>query len=162
MAEYGWRLVAAAVVLIGVFGATALCIGLLSGPWWPSLIFQASRQPRIFGIWLAGSLAALVTAGTVLAAEAGLAFALLVWVICIPRIVGPLASRTIWKRDLKDSTTLVTEALAVRNRIRRANGDAEIAAGQFWPQYVLDQARAQMQARYKPPGEIERQPGIQA
>jgi Na+-transporting methylmalonyl-CoA/oxaloacetate decarboxylase gamma subunit len=153
MADPGARFVMAVIALALMFGALATLLFLARGPWWPSLIFQAGRRPQLFWTWLAASFALLFLLGATLAGGAGIAFAALAWLVLAPRIIGPVASRIAWKRDRRLAKDKVTAALAIRNRIRRARDESELADGLFWAEYVLDNARAEIQARYKPPGD---------
>jgi hypothetical protein len=139
--------------MAGALGVTAgmltSLVFLLRRPWWPTLIFQTGLRPREYVPWQAGTFAGFAIFGYALLGNAGFTLMTLVWFVFAPAIVVPRATRRIWAADSEDDRAA---ALAIRNRMRAAAGEAELDGSNFWSQYVLDRARADRQAQYRPPG----------
>lgn len=140
-----------ALVIIAALLAAALLI--VRRPWWPSVVFQLGQRPWIFIDWLGGSFVALTMVLASLGGAAGMALATLLWLIAAPGVIGPIATKAAWKRDTAANPKADESAREVRNRVRRREMRAEVSEGDFWPEYLLDRWRAEMQARYRPPGD---------
>ena len=147
--ELAGRSIAIVIILAALLAIVVGTSAMMRGPWWPSVIFQTGQRPKIYWRWLVGTFAVTAFVGFVSLGAPGMAITTLLWLLMAPRIIGPRATAAAWREDSPEQRE---GARAVRNRIRRANEQAEIAEGVQWPEYVLDRARAEMQARYRPPG----------
>lgn len=157
--ELTTRLIALAVLAAGLAGVVAATLFVLRGPWWPTVLYQAGQRPRSVYWPLFLSFVALTTVGFLPFGNAGLSAAALIWLFAAPRFAGWWATRRAWAND-----PLVTQEAArtVRNRIRERSGEPEQPEGQSWPEYIVDVARAERQAKYEPPGQEAGSPAAQS
>jgi hypothetical protein len=149
LVPFALRAGCALLVALVVFGAGSVIFHLLRGPWWPTIIFQASERPRIVGRWLLGTLGVAIILGYGLFAISGIAIATLIWLLGAPRLIDAKATYAAWRDDPQEDRAA---ALSVRNRLREAMGEPEFDGQTVWRDYILDHARASRRARYQPPG----------
>lgn len=154
----GWldlaaRVAAFAVFTVGMIAIVAVTTVIVRGPWWPTVLFQAGQRPRLV-FWPLGLTYVVFTGVRFLPFGApGLSAASLAWLFLAPQITSWWATRQAWTADDEHKRE---SARAVRNRLRDRIGEPEQPVGISWPQYIVDVARAERQAKYEPPGqEIE-------
>ena len=141
-------LIAFCAVLLLVLLAT---YGIMRLRWWPECAFQVTVRPTI-GMWRIAVV--LIAAGVVLVLAlplpVGLPLTPLVWLTVAPHLAAVWINRAAWKADALETRR---RAARVRNRLLERRGeDKRVSVHALWAEYVIDEARAARQARYRPPG----------
>ncbi len=141
------------IVLASIAAGLAV-LRLLSGPWWPSVIFQISQRSRLYTrpLWVSFGLALLL--GSVLAGLAGAYAAIILWTLFAPQYLVRRGNAKAWRED--ESGDIRIRALAVRNLERERLNLPELDGSSPWPQYIIDAARAERQKAYQAQFELER------
>lgn len=149
------------IIAFKVAGLLALCICLLvllvflwALPrlrWWPECAFQLIARPKL-GLWrtIAVLIASAALLVLILPPGLGLPLTPLVWLTLAPHLAAAWTTRAAWKSDSLDTKS---KAARVRNRLLERRGEeTRVSPDQVWPEYVIDEARAARQAKYRPPG----------
>ena len=149
------------VIAFKLAGLLALCVCLLLAlvlvwalprlRWWPECAFQLMARPKL-GLWR--TVAVLIASAALLVLflppALGLPLTPLVWLTIVPHLAAAWITRAAWKSDGVETKF---KAARVRNRLLERRGeDARVSPEDVWPQYVIDEARAARQDRYRPSG----------
>jgi len=114
-------------------------------------MFQVMARPKL-GLWRA--VAVLIATAAILVLilppPLGLPLTPLAWLTIAPHLTAAWITRAAWKKDGVDAKL---KAARVRNRLLERRGeDTRVSVEQAWPEYVIDEARAARQSKYRPPG----------